>query len=1226
MGTVAAASLTLAALPLAAVATAGSASAAAAGALSCNGSIIYSVERGSSASSTGTLNALTTGTVGGSSVTATAISSIPAGGNANALGITDGGTGAYLVDQTTSSANSARIHFYAAATGSWSTFTGSSSANDSFVAGAVDPASGIYYYASYFAGTPSTSAYANVYGFNTLTNTAIPGIIGRVNLGTGNSTAGENGDLAFDGSGNMYVLSSNGANVAINIVPAPLPATGSSGGATLTSKLQSFFASSAKYNGIAFDNDGNLYVEDASTSNVSEITKLNPITGAVLAGPTALSANAQTFLSVDLGACSVNPTLQLQANVAGRFTPTDQFGLSITGGGLTSGNTATTTGTATGVQSATAGPVIAGSGNTYTLTETAASGDLSNYTVTYSCIDTANGNSVVASGTGPSITLPFPATTSTSPAVACTFTNVPLAATPGISVAKSASPSSFDKPGSTITYSFAVKNTGNVALSAVQVNDTDLPGLSAISCPSTTLAAQATETCTATYSTTQADVDNGSVPNSATAQGTPPGSTTPVVSDPSTSTVPAAQVPGISVVKSASPSTFNRAGQIITYSFLVTNTGNVTVSAVQVNDTDLPGLSAITCPSGTLAPAADETCTATYSTTQADVDAGSVPNTATAQGTPPGSTTPVVSDPSTATLSASQAPGISVVKSASPTIFSQAGQAIAYSFLVTNTGNVTLSAVQVNDTDLPGLSAISCPSATLAPGISETCSATYSTTQADVDAGSVPNTATAQGTPPRSTTPVVSDPSTAIVPAAQVPGISLVKSASPSAVSKAGQVITYSFLVTNTGNVTLSGVLVDDTDLPGLSAISCPSATLAPGLSETCTATHSTTQADMDRGGISNTATAQGTPAGSTTPVVSDPSTVTVPAEVSRGISVVKSASPATYSRPGQTISYSFLVTDTGNVTLSGVRVVDTDLPGLSAISCPSGTLAPGVSETCTATYSTTQANVDAGSVTNTATAQGTPPGSTTPLSSDPSSVTIKAPPGQGISLVKSASPSTFSKVGQTITYSFLVTNTANVTLSGVRVNDTDLPGLSAITCPSATLAPAAHETCTATYSVTRADVGRGSISNTATAEGTPPGSTTPFDSNPSTATVRAVPVSSISVVKSASPLLFSYAGQTISYRFLVTNTGDVALSKVGITDGRPGLSAISCPQSSLAPGAGETCTASYVITNADVSAGQVVNTATAHGTPQGARHPVVSGESSVIVFYDEPTGVPVTG
>jgi uncharacterized repeat protein (TIGR01451 family) len=999
VGAVAAASLTLAALPLAAVATAGSASAAA-GALSCNGSVIYSVERGSSASSTGTLNALTTSTVGGSSVTVTAISSIPAGGNANALGITDGGTGAYLVDQTTTSANSARIHYYAAATGSWATFTGSSSANDSFVAGAVDPANGIYYYASYFAGTPTTSAYANVYGFNTLTNTAIPGIIGRVNLGTGNSTAGENGDLAFDGSGNMYVLSSDGAHVAINIVPAPLPLTGSSGGATLASKRQSFFASPAKYNGIAFDNEGNLYVEDVSTGNVSEITKLNPITGAVLAGPTALSANAQTFLSVDLGACSVNPTLQLQANVAGRFTPTDQFGLSITGGGLTSGNTATTTGTATGVQSATAGPVIAGSGNTYTLTETAASGDLSNYTVTYSCIDTANGNSVVASGTGPSITLPFPPTTGTSPAVACTFTNVPVAATPGISVAKTASPTNFDRPGTTITYSFAVTNTGNVPLSAVQVTDTDRPGLSAISCPSTTLAAKATETCTATYSTTQADVDAGSVSNTATAQGTPPGSTTPVVSDPSTATAPAAQRPGISVVKSASPSSFSRAGQVIAFSFLVTNTGNVT----------------------------------------------------------------------------------------------------------------------------------------------------------------------------------------------------------------------------------LSGVLVDDTDRPGLSSISCPSGTLAPAARETCTASYSVTQPDLDRGGVSNTATAQGTPPRSTTPVVSDPSTATLPAEVSRGISLVKSASPATFSRAGQTITYSFLVTNAGNVTLSGVTVNDTDRPGLSAISCPPGTLAPGVSETCTATYSTTQANVDAGSVTNTATAQGTPPGSTTPLSSDPSSVTITAPPGQGISVVKSASPSTFSKVGQVITYSFLVTNTGNVTLSKVQVNDTDLPGLSAISCPQSSLAPAGHETCTAAYSVTRADVGRGSISNTATAQGTPPESATPFDSNPSTATVREVQAPSISLVKSASSAVYSAAGQTIGYRFLVTNTGDVTLSKVGITDGLPGLPAISCPRSSLAPGASETCTASYVITNADVSAGQVVNTATAHGTPAGARNPVVSPRSSVGVYDVESARIPVTG
>ncbi|MGD0375753.1 MAG: hypothetical protein ABSB01_14360, partial [Streptosporangiaceae bacterium] len=343
-----------------------------------------------------------------------------------------------------------------------------------------------------------------------------------------------------------------------------------------------------------------------------------------------------------------------------------------------------------------------------------------------------------------------------------------------------------------------------------------------------------------------------------------------------TATVPAERHPSISVVKSAEPSSFAAAGETIHYSFLVTNTGNVTLSHIEVVDTDLPGLSAISCPDPTLAAGASETCTATYVTTAADVDAGSVTNTATAQGDPPGSETPVVSDPSTATVPAEQAPSISVVKSAEPSSFAVAGETIHYSFLVTNTGNVTLSHVQVNDADLPGLSAISCPQSSLAPGASETCAATYVTTQADVNAGSVTNTATAQGDPPGSTTPVVSDPSTTTVPVIGQPAITVVKSARPLTFSKPGTLIRYSFLVTNNGNVTLTNVQVNDTDLPGLSAITCPSPTLAPGASETCTASYVTTAADVRAGKVTNVATAQGDPPGSTTPVVSAPSTVTV--------------------------------------------------------------------------------------------------------------------------------------------------------------------------------------------------------------------------------------------------------------------------------------------------------------------------------------------------------------
>ena len=313
----------------------------------------------------------------------------------------------------------------------------------------------------------------------------------------------------------------------------------------------------------------------------------------------------------------------------------------------------------------------------------------------------------------------------------------------------------------------------------------------------------------------------------------------------------------------------------------MTNTGNVTLSSVQVTDIDLPGLSAITCPDASLAPAGSQTCTATYVTIQADVDAGSVTNTATAQGDPPGPATPVVSDPSTATVPAAQAPAITVVKSATPSSFAAAGTTIDYSFLVTNTGNVTLAPVTITETAFTGSGTppvASCPpgASSLTPGASVTCTATYVTTRADVDAGSVTNTATAHGDPPGPATPVVSDPSTATVPAVQGPAITVVKSASPGSFSTAGTTLTYSFLVTNTGNVTLSSIQITDTDLPGLSAITCPDASLAPTGSQTCTATYVTTQADVDAGSVTNTATAQGDPPGSTTPLISPPSTATV--------------------------------------------------------------------------------------------------------------------------------------------------------------------------------------------------------------------------------------------------------------------------------------------------------------------------------------------------------------
>jgi uncharacterized repeat protein (TIGR01451 family) len=564
--------------------------------------------------------------------------------------------------------------------------------------------------------------------------------------------------------------------------------------------------------------------------------------------------------------------------------------------------------------------------------------------------------------------------------------------------------------GDTIQYTFDVTNNGSVPLTGVGVTDAKA---GSVTCPQTTLAPGASETCSAdsVYTITAGDVTAGSVDNSATATGTTPDNT-PITSAPSTTSTPTtAPAPALTVVKSADPSDRGSftPDQVITYHFTVTNTGNVTMNGVAIDESSFTGtgtISQATCPSSTLAPGAQEVCTATYTLTSTDVDAGSVTNTATVGGTPTGSGTPISSPPSSVTVPTPPAPGITVVKSANPSTVNTAGQRVTYSFVVTNTGNVTLKNVKVNDTTFSGtgqLSAVDCPTATLVAGQVETCTATYTVTQADVNAGTLTNTANVVGTPPDGTplVPVPSNPVTVTIPAS--PALSIVKTADVQA-GAVGEKITYTFTVTNTGNVTIADPQVTDTGFTGhgtLSAVVCPTGpvTLAPAQVETCTATYTVVQADIDAGSISNAATVTGTtPSGDpTTPVTSDP--VVVPTNPHPALSLVKSASSQQATAVGQVITYTFAVTNTGNVDITGPTVNEGTFSGhgtLSVVKCPSGssTLAPGAEIDCTATYTVVAADLTGGILSNTATVTGTTPGGD-PITSDPSTskVTEVAPP-----------------------------------------------------------------------------------------------------------------------------------------------------------------------------------------------------------------------------------------
>lgn len=304
------------------------------------------------------------------------------------------------------------------------------------------------------------------------------------------------------------------------------------------------------------------------------------------------------------------------------------------------------------------------------------------------------------------------------------------------------------------------------------------------------------------------------------------------------------------------------------------------------------------------------------------------------------------------------------------------------------------------------------------------------------------------------------------------PGLSLAKTADPPTYSAVGNVITYTYNVTNTGDVALAGPVTVSDDR---TTAACPvTASLAPAASISCTATYTITQADIDAGTVTNTATA------SADGITTTPDSATVTAALGPALTLAKSADTATYAAAGDVIGYTFVVTNSGNTTLSGPFVVEDDKA--TDESCPAtASLAPGASITCTASYTITQADLDAGSLTNIASAtNGT-------VTSNEDSVTVNAASGPGLSLVKTASVTTFDSAGDVIDYSYVVTNTGNVSLAGPVVVTDDkatvaCPDLTTVGDNDANLDPGESVTCTASYTVTRADVDAGGVTNNATA------------------------------------------------------------------------------------------------------------------------------------------------
>jgi uncharacterized repeat protein (TIGR01451 family) len=162
------------------------------------------------------------------------------------------------------------------------------------------------------------------------------------------------------------------------------------------------------------------------------------------------------------------------------------------------------------------------------------------------------------------------------------------------------------------------------------------------------------------------------------------------------------------------------------------------------------------------------------------------------------------------------------------------GSPVLWTYVVTNTGDVDLTAVTI--TDDKGVAVI-CPKTTLQPGESMTC-----TGQGTALGGPYANTGTASGQPPEGPAVTASDPSHYI---GLVAGIDLEKrtngqdaDTAPGPDILVGSTVQWTYVVTNIGDTALTSLQV--TDDKGV-AVSCPKTTLQPGESMTCSASGTAT-------------------------------------------------------------------------------------------------------------------------------------------------------------------------------------------------------------------------------------------------------------------------------------------------------------------------------------------------------------------------------------------------
>ena len=401
-------------------------------------------------------------------------------------------------------------------------------------------------------------------------------------------------------------------------------------------------------------------------------------------------------------------------------------------------------------------------------------------------------------------------------------------------------------------------------------------------------------------------------------------------------------------------------GDPIEWLYTVTNSGAVALEGVVLSDSEI-GL--IGCPETTLLPGESMVCAA-----QGSAILGQYANLATVTGRSPKPCNGVVTDSDPSHYFGEPLPcedwhpaiglekltnGEDADQGSGPRI--PMGDPVEWTYIVTNLGDTDLFGVAVQDDHL---GAVSCPKTMLTIGESMTCTA-----HGTAIFGPYQNVGTVTASSPEPCGQLVraSDPSRYHgydVCGEENPAIQVEKSTNgmdadlpPGPDLLPGDPVEWTYVITNTGNVPLKAIHLEDDDFGVVP--SCPGGRLEPGESRTCTM-----QGAAVVGQYRNLATVRARTAtecetgwvSSEDPshyLCTDPCDVPVSIQLEKLINGLEADQPPGPEIPvGDPITWTYVVVNTGALTLTGLAVTDNVLGPV----CSGDTLAPGASMTCTLT------------------------------------------------------------------------------------------------------------------------------------------------------------------------------------------------------------------------------------------------------------------------------------